>query len=1024
MFVISDNFFPHIYNRGKKMKLSAFFLNIVLLNLLLFTSFTAAEEFSFSEKVAASNDKLIKEGQKTPLLKPFTWLTSRTISLVAFPVCTAIDSALLITKQAQEIPHLLLNKNPSSHQEHLAKYRQNTEVLKKNTLGLLASPMGLLSPDIVTHHFVPQQIQTFTITPYGKLYSTRAHMVYPESIADVQHIVVEAQRAGKTLSTIGKSMSQGKQAISNRDWNIVINTSKLDQITIDPHLKIAKVGAGASWKDLQREANQHGLAVRVMQASNLFSIGGSISVNCHGWDYKTGCLRNTLLDLTIVDAQGKVVYVTPEDPLFDYIVGGYGGFGVIVEATLSLTDNLEMIEYGVEIPPHDYVIYFNQHIRYNKDVDMHLYRLSLEPKHLFKTGIAVSYLRINEEPLIANLIDEPARGTRLDRIKLHTLRRLPWLRNLAWNMEKKEALAQKIWTRNEIMRPPINTVFNNSEIDAEWLQEYFVKGKDLADFLDFLGNILQKNNVALFNASVRYVKHDFKTKLSYAEAGNRFAVVLFFNQKLAPKEIQKTKTWVREVIDYLIAHEGSFYLPYQHFATVEQFKACYPNWKSVISFKQSVDPEGLFDNGLFEDYFTADKPDNSLFRQVFNRVGGQREGISDFLNNIFMQLDEKKFFLLVDSVLENPELNDEQIYALLYNRIGEAKPNAVSNLHGTLQALKTLKRDLGDQTAFLVGQRTVNGYVEIGYPGRLIRPLKKRLNVKGPFYVITDKEGLSDYIEAGFPRPYDQFIFLNDYAPISESAIPTASVDLVCMYIGLHHAPKEKLDPFIASINRILKPGGMFILMDHDAHTKEVQNLVDVVHSIFNVGTGVKPQINNQEIRDFHSLHYWIDRIQAHGLIHDKQDPLIRQGDSTLNSLIRFDKPKNETPQEALAESLRLDPNYHRPQMQTYLTAPEWQNVRAAQRYAAFVENEPFYRFPYFSEIGGFWKVYGRSWRAAQQHNSFSDITFSEYNLMNLFVGTTMTLEYGVKGVIAAPFNLVDKVFNRNKSASKKNNSV
>lgn len=256
--------------------------------------------------------------------------------------------------------------------------------------------------------------------------------------------------------------------------------------------------------------------------------------------------------------------------------------------------------------------------------------------------------------------------------------------------------------------------------------------------------------------------------------------------------------------------------------------------------------------------------------------------------------------------------------------------------------------------------------------------------------------------------------------PISEDAIPTASVDLVCMYIGLHHAPVEKLDSFIASIKRILRPGGTFILMDHDAHTEELQNFVNVVHGIFNAATGVEPETNKQEIRDFHSLEYWINLLQSHGMIYYVHDPLIRSGDSTLNSLIRFDKPLTEPTQQAISESLILDSEYNRPQMQTYLTAPEWQNVRAAQRYAAFVENEPAYRYPYFSEIGGFWKTYGNSWQAAQQQNGFIDVALSEYNLMNLFVGTTMTLEYGTKGLIAAPFAFIDKALNTKKSSSAK----
>lgn len=975
------------------------------------------KDVCLAEKIAAGNDWLINKGEKAPLLKPVTSVVSRTMSITLFPVCTAVDMTVLAAKQVREVPYIVSNEDSSQHQE---QYQKNKDTLKKCSLGLLTAPLGILSPDIVTHHFVPNNIQTFQVTPYGKLYSTRAHMVYPQSIADVQLIINEAKRSGKSISTLGKAMSQGKQAISNKDWNIVINTSKLNQILIDPKLKIAKVGAGASWGDLQREANQYGLAVRVMQASNIFSIGGSISANCHGWDYKTGCLRNTLIDLTIINTEGKLIEITPEDPLFDFVVGGYGGFGIVVEATISLTDNIELIENGVEVNPRAYVDYFNQNIRNNEDIDMHLYRLSLEPKRLFQTGVAVSYYKISDEPVIADLVDEPETGKRADRIKIHTLRRLPWLRKLAWNIEKKEALTEKISSRNELMRPPINPIFNNSKIDTEWLQEYFVKGEDLADFLDFLSHILQKNNVALFNASVRFVKQDSKTKLSYAQSGDRFAVVLFFNQKLSPKEIQKTKIWVRQVIDYLIAHEGSYYLPYQHFATLEQFKACYPNCKSVISYKQSIDPTNLFNNGFFADYLTLDDKYDSLFRKIFNRVDGQRNEVRAFLNNIFMQLDEQSFFMLMDSILENPQLSDEQIYANLYTKISQAKPNALSNLRLILRSLKSLKNDLSDQTAHLVGQRKINGYVEIGYPGRMIRPLKSRLEMQNPFYAVTDREGLSDYVEAGFPRPYDLFVPLNDYEPISENAIPTASIDLVCMYIGLHHAPVEKLDSFIASIKRVLRPGGTFILMDHDACTIELQNLVNVVHSIFNAATGVEPETNNQEIRNFHSLEYWIDLLQSHGMIHYAHAPLIRNGDSTLNSLIRFDKPAMEPDQKASSEPLRIESEYSRPQIQTYLTAPEWQNVRAAQRYAAFVENEPAYRYPYFSEIGGFWKTYVNSWQAAQKKNSFIDVALSEYNLMNLFVGTTMTLEYGTKGLIAVPFALIDKALNTNKSSTNK----
>lgn len=991
-----------------------FFIRISLITCLLMLPPLNAEEevknSTLAEKVALGNDWLIQKGDRSPLVKPLTSSTSRMMSVTLFPLCTVMDIAILTGKQVRETPYIILKKDIDKHRD---QFKRNHEEIKSSLLGLLTAPAGLLSPDLVTHHFVPGHIPTYEITPYGKLYITRAHIAYPKTINDVQAIIYEAKKSGRSISVMGKLMSQGKQAISNDDWNIAINTMYLNAIEIDPVSKTARVGAGASWGDLQKAANEFGLAVRVMQASNVFSIGGSISVNCHGWDYKTGSVRNTLIRLTIVDPNGNVQTLTPHDPLFNYIVGGYGGFGAIVEAVISLTDNVQMIESGVEISPQDYVEYFTDHIRNNPDIDMHLYRLSLDPKHLFQTGVSVTYQKTSHQPFIASLRDEPAKGSRLDRIKIHTLRRLTPLRKYAWNIEKKSAIDTHIATRNELMRPPINPVFNYSSIDTEWLQEYFVKGSDLSVFLIYLAEVLQKNNVALFNASVRFVKADSLTKLSYAPNEDHFAIVLFFNQKLSPKEIQKTKVWVQDVTDYLIAHQGTYYLPYQQFATVEQFNACYPQVNDVRLMKSLVDPDGLFQNGLYADYVLADIQDQSPFRNVFNRVSGQRKEIEAFLTNVFMQIDEEKFFPLMDSILEDRSLTDEQIYKALSKKIYKAQPNTVIKLKHTLESLNSLKKDLGDQTAHLIGNKKIQGYVEIGYPGRMISPLNSRLNMKSPLYAISDHERLSDYVEAGFPRPYDKFIPINDFEPISELTIPSESVDLVCMYIGLHHIPKEKLDDFIDSIKRILRPEGTFILMDHDAYSKDLVELVDVVHSIFNAATGVDPETNRLEVRNFQALQFWKDRLIEHGFTAYEHLPLMRDGDSTLNSVMRFDKPEEKK------EAITLTSEEERAAIQTYLTAPEWQNVRAAQRYAEFVKCKHACQYPYFQEIGGFWKVYGESYKAARKEHSFTDVVFSDYNLMNLFVGTTMSVEYGIKGILSAPLALADHTLGTNQLQEK-----
>ncbi len=992
-------------------------MNNIIYLLLFISGFVCAEEVikqcPFAAKAAEFTDHLIIKSEEQPsLIKPFTSIGARAISLTMFPLGTAADLVYHSGGKLKETGQALISKSATNRQKHQQKSQQNTEAIKRSLLGLIASPTAVISPDLVSHHFLIDKTPAEKIAPYGKLYSIYAHELYPESIEEVQRIVLEAQLTDKTVSIIGAGMSQGKQALSNEDWNVIINTSNLNWIEIDPQHKTAKVGSGTTWGDLQNAANEYGLAVRVMQASNIFSVGGSLSVNCHGWDIKTGSLRNTVNSVTIVNAMGEVQTLTRADDLFNYVIGGYGGFGVIVEAELSLTDNIELLETGEELLTQDYPSYFWQYIHNNPDVDMHLFRLSLDPKKLFQSGIAVNYVKVGDEPLVAYLKDEPNRGNRLDRIKLHLVRRLKWIRNFAWKSEKKEALEEKIATRNEFMRPPINPVFNGSKHDVEWLQEYFVSSEELPNFLTFLAGVLRDNEVPVFNASVRFVKHDPETKLSYAKGGDRFAIVLFFNQKLSRKSVQKTRRWVREVLNYLVEHGGTYYLPYQHFATQGQFEASYPGFEQVRFVKGALDPDGVFDNGLYADYIHNDQVDESLFRKVFDKKNGQRKEIRDFLENVFMQFNEKKYFELVDQTLQDTSLTDDEIYEVLYSKIKKAKMNPLSDLRWKLRSLSELKTDLADQVKDLMDKdMEIDGYVEIGYTGRMVRPLKSRLTLTGPIYAVNDKELLTDYVEVMGTRPYDTFIPLNDYEPFTEEQIPSESVDLVACYIGLHHAPEEKLDAWLESIKRIIRPGGTFVLMDHDAYNQKMVDLVDVVHSIFNMGTGVSPKENKNEIRNFKPLQEWIELLNTHGFITSQKKPTMRKGDSTKNTLLAFYKPFETA--EQLQASLGKNTKHRRAQMQTYLTAPEWQNVRAAQNYADFVEKYPSWKYPYFSEVGNYWKVFGSSWNAARKDNSFKDVALSEYNFMGLFIGSTMTLEYGLKGLATAPVKGFNKLIGR-----------
>jgi len=130
---------------------------------------------------------------------------------------------------------------------------------------------------------------------------------------------------------------------------------------------------------------------------------------------------------------------------------------------------------------------------------------------------------------------------------------------------------------------------------------------------------------------------------------------------------------------------------------------------------------------------------------------------------------------------------------------------------------------------------------------------------------------------------------MNDYAPISAQAIPDQSVDLVTCYIGLHHASPEKLEAFVASVCRILRPNGIFILRDHDVDSAEMSAFVSLAHSVFNAGLGMKWEDNCRELRRFRSIGEWISFIETAGFRSTGQQ-LFQDNDPTRNALLAFSR--------------------------------------------------------------------------------------------------------------------------------------
>ena len=192
----------------------------------------------------------------------------------------------------------------------------------------------------------------------------------------------------------------------------------------------------------------------------------------------------------------------------------------------------------------------------------------------------------------------------------------------------------------------------------------------------------------------------------------------------------------------------------------------------------------------------------------------------------------------------------------------------------------------------LKDKKEIDGFVEIGSTGRYISELRKRVKIKGSIYLIHDQQpsfSPADLAERGQIAKLGRFVALYDYDPIRQQAIPDASVDLVICYVGLHHAPLKKLEKFVLSIHRILRPGAVFIVRDHDVNTNEMRTFVSLVHTVFNAGLGVSWEDNCKELRHFKALDDLLAYLEERG-VKSTGMTLLQANDPSNNTLMAFIK--------------------------------------------------------------------------------------------------------------------------------------
>jgi len=456
---------------------------------------------------------------------------------------------------------------------------------------------------------IQNEVPHLRVTDARRVYSARVQSVEtPRTIADIRDVLDQAIKSNATICMMGAGHNLGGHAFS--EGSICMDLRGFDRVlSLDVDKKQITVQSGITWDSIQHKVNPVGLAVKAMQSDNIFTVGGSLSANAHGRDVNFTTVNQSVLGFRLMLADGSVVPVnrTENSDLFRMVIGGYGLLGVILEVDLELVDNCLYRQTSEVLSIQDLPNYFNRKVRPDANAELFLARPSISPRNFLDDTIVTVWRKIaaKEGQKVALGYE---RNVRRDRFLFGLSRKYSWGKRLRWHAEKYISTRPPeggIVSRNNAMRPPVSAVkmFEHaSPTDTDSIQEFFIPIARFLDFMKAIRELFQETQTNLLGVTIRYVKPDNESLLSYAPTEEAFAVIIYINESLSPDDRPRAKAFIQRLTYLALQHGGTFYLTYARDVEFDDLRRAYPHIETFLQEKHRLDPESRFTSWFFQLY--------------------------------------------------------------------------------------------------------------------------------------------------------------------------------------------------------------------------------------------------------------------------------------------------------------------------------------------------------------------------------------------------------------------------------------
>jgi FAD/FMN-containing dehydrogenase len=152
--------------------------------------------------------------------------------------------------------------------------------------------------------------------------------------ADVQAAIRTARDGDLPFAV----QSTGHGAVPRADGGLLLKTTALDGVAVDPERRVARVAAGATWSAVIAAAAPHGLAPLSGSSPTVGVVGYTLGGGTGWLSRKYGYAADSVLRADVVTADGELVTATADEhpDLFWALRGGGGNFGVVTELEFRL----------------------------------------------------------------------------------------------------------------------------------------------------------------------------------------------------------------------------------------------------------------------------------------------------------------------------------------------------------------------------------------------------------------------------------------------------------------------------------------------------------------------------------------------------------------------------------------------------------------------------------------------------------------------------------------------------------------